>query len=100
MIARLRSLPVHLAGSLGLLAILVAVATIESSPASMLTLAAGVGAALIVVTLLRVAAPHLVVHRRGSPHSAVDISVLLAQSDPDAAGHPRPRAPGLAASAA
>jgi hypothetical protein len=31
---------------------------------------------------------------------AIDVSVLLAQSDPDAAGHPRSRAPGFAASAA
>jgi uncharacterized membrane protein YhaH (DUF805 family) len=34
----------------------------------------------------------------GSPHPlrAIDASALLAQSDPDAAGHPRPRAPGVA----
>lgn len=33
----------------------------------------------------------------GSPHPlrAIGRSVLLAQSDPDAAGHPRPRAPGV-----
>lgn len=32
-----------------------------------------------------------------SPHPlrAIDASVLLSQSDPDAAGHPRPRAPGV-----
>lgn len=32
-----------------------------------------------------------------SPHPlrAIDRSVLLSQSDPDAAGHPRPRAPGV-----
>lgn len=28
------------------------------------------------------------------PTAAADISVLLGQSDPDADGHPRPRAPG------
>jgi uncharacterized membrane protein YhaH (DUF805 family) len=30
------------------------------------------------------------------PWRAIDASALLAQSDPDAAGHPRPRAPGVA----
>ena len=37
-----------------------------------------------------------------SPHPlrAIDVSVQVAQSHPDAPGHPRPRAPGIAASAA
>lgn len=37
-----------------------------------------------------------------SPHPlrAIDVSTRLTQSDPDAAGHARPRAPGAAASAA
>ncbi|SDG70369.1 DUF6412 domain-containing protein [Microbacterium pygmaeum] len=34
------------------------------------------------------------------PRRAIDVSALLAQSDPDAAGHARPRAPVVAASAA
>lgn len=34
------------------------------------------------------------------PRRSIDVSAPLAQSDPDAAGHTRPRAPGLAASAA
>lgn len=34
------------------------------------------------------------------PRRSIDESTPLAQSDPDAAGHPRPRAPGIAASAA
>lgn len=34
------------------------------------------------------------------PRRAIDASVLLAQSDPDAPGHPRPRAPQFAAPAA
>lgn len=36
--------------------------------------------------------------RGSSPHPlrAIDVSALLSQSDPDAAGHPRPRAPGVA----
>lgn len=34
------------------------------------------------------------------PGGAIDVSVAVAQSDPDAAGHSRSRAPGSAASAA
>ena len=34
------------------------------------------------------------------PARAIDISSPLSQSDPDASGHSRPRAPGFAASAA
>ena len=34
------------------------------------------------------------------PRTQIDASAPLTQSDPDAAGHPRPRAPGIAASAA
>jgi len=33
------------------------------------------------------------------PLRAIDIGTLLTQSDPDAAGHPRPRAPGVATAA-
>lgn len=33
------------------------------------------------------------------PWRAIDVSTLLSQSDPDAAGHPRPRAPGVATAA-
>jgi hypothetical protein len=34
------------------------------------------------------------------PSAAIDVSAMLPQSDPDAAGHPRSRAPGYAAPAA
>jgi hypothetical protein len=34
------------------------------------------------------------------PRRGIDVSTPLAQSDPDAAGHPRPRAPGIVATAA
>lgn len=62
--------------------------------------ALGVAIALVAVTALTIAvvltaaplgssdAPH--------PQRAIDVGVLLTQSDPDAAGHPRPRAPGVA----
>jgi hypothetical protein len=33
------------------------------------------------------------------PRRAIDVSALLTQSDPDAAGRPRPRAPQIVASA-
>ncbi|WP_217181128.1 DUF6412 domain-containing protein [Streptomyces sp. AC495_CC817] len=63
----------------------------------------GLAIALIAVAVLAIAitlslrpagasdAPH--------PLRAIDVGVLLSQSDPDAAGHPRPRAPGVAAAA-
>lgn len=34
------------------------------------------------------------------PRRAIDVSTLVSQSDPDASGHARPRAPGSAAHAA
>ena len=64
--------------------------------------AAGIGVALALVALttlvLVLAIALLPVGRRGEPHPlrAIDASVVLAQSHPDAAGHPRPRAPGVA----
>ncbi|MFK3678098.1 DUF6412 domain-containing protein [Microbacterium sp. NPDC090218] len=65
--------------------------------------ALGLAIALLAVTALTLAivlsvcpgatadAPH--------PLRAIDVGVLLTQSDPDAAGHPRPRAPGVATAA-
>lgn len=65
-------------------------------------LALGVAAvALLILTLHAV--PSLcaaVAIRRVHPRAEIDPCTLLAQSDPDAAGHPRPRAPGVAAPAA
>ncbi|WEK60825.1 MAG: DUF6412 domain-containing protein [Candidatus Microbacterium colombiense] len=61
--------------------------------------ALGLAIALVAVTALTLAlviglhqvssgtAPH--------PWRAIDVSTVLTQSDPDAAGHPRPRAPGV-----
>ena len=66
-------------GMLGIAAILVALAVIALSVA-------------LVAPLFGIrSAPH--------PRRAIDASVLLTQSDPDAAGHPRPRAPGVALAA-
>jgi len=55
--------------------------------------------ALLVALTLVVAITLGVVHagQGSAPHPlrAIGRSVLLSQSDPDAAGHPRPRAPGV-----
>ncbi|AZC14824.1 MULTISPECIES: DUF6412 domain-containing protein [unclassified Microbacterium] len=60
-----------------------------------------VAASALLVALLLTTASLL---ERGASRSgterAIDISVSVAQSDPDAAGHIRSRAPGAAASAA
>jgi hypothetical protein len=59
----------------------------------------GLAIALIAVAALVVAlavgALRLVDASTPHPLRAIDASVLLSQSDPDAAGHPRPRAPGV-----
>ena len=65
--------------------------------------ALGLAVALLAVTALTLA---LVLSARpqarsDAPHPlrAIDVGTLLTQSDPDAAGHPRPRAPGVATAA-
>ncbi|HWK78461.1 DUF6412 domain-containing protein [Microbacterium sp.] len=75
---------------------LVAMPDLASLDLAALTLALALltVAALIVAITLGVvgagqgSAPH--------PLRAIGASILLAQSDPDADGHPRPRAPGVA----
>ncbi len=73
----------------------------SAQPASTATIAVAVLAlAITAVLLLSFARPQA---RRGAlarPRRAIDDSALISQSDPDAAGHPRSRAPGFAASAA
>ena len=70
-----------------------------ASPAPLLALALAaavvltVAGAVLVFRLLADAPP-------ARPTRPIDPSAPLAQSDPDAAGHPRPRAPGRAAPAA
>ena len=70
-------------------------------PSSSLALGAlVVTAALVVALAWAVVAPP---SRRAAlvrPRRSIDLSAELAQSDPDAAGHPRSRAPGVVASAA
>jgi hypothetical protein len=63
-------------------------------------------AAVLLATALVIVLLHAVGGRSSSwtalrrPRRAIDISAMLPQSDPDAAGHPRSRAPGHAGSAA
>lgn len=74
-----------------------------------LTAADGSGLAWTLVAIAAMLAIAALLHAAGSgdavasgahPWRAIDASTPLAQSDPDAAGHPRPRAPGSAAPAA
>ncbi|MFG6403109.1 MULTISPECIES: DUF6412 domain-containing protein [unclassified Microbacterium] len=63
-------------------------------------------AAALLATALVVALVHAVALRPSArsslarPRRTIDVSAPLLQSDPDAAGHPRSRAPGSAVSAA
>ncbi|WP_404433702.1 DUF6412 domain-containing protein [Microbacterium lacus] len=57
-------------------------------------------AALVIVLLQAVGSPRSVMASLIRPKRAIDVSVAVAQSDPDAAGHPRSRAPGIPAPAA
>ncbi|MBO9625956.1 MAG: hypothetical protein J7484_06245 [Microbacterium sp.] len=65
--------------------------------------ALGVAIALLALATLTIAVALTVAPAadRGAPHPlrAIDVGALLSQSDPDAAGHPRPRAPGVAVAA-
>lgn len=59
-----------------------------------------VAAVVAVAVVLAVGAPCRASRSGPHPRRAIDLSCPLAQSDPDAAGHPRPRAPAFAAAAA
>ncbi|MEZ3160486.1 DUF6412 domain-containing protein [Microbacterium sp. BWT-B31] len=59
-----------------------------------------VAASVIIVAALAVAHPASGGASPPHPRRAIDVSSPLEQSDPDAPGHPRPRAPQSAASAA
>jgi hypothetical protein len=67
--------------------------------------ALGVAVALVSATIVLAAIIALTVPDAGAsspvhPARAIDLSSPLSQSDPDAAGHSRPRAPGIAVPAA
>ncbi|WP_159501909.1 DUF6412 domain-containing protein [Microbacterium sp. 18062] len=59
-----------------------------------------VAAAIVAIAALVADATGRLDTSTAHPMRAMDISSPLAQSDPDASGHPRPRAPGSAATAA
>ena len=74
---------------------------IGASEAGSATLWAVVLAAAVVLVLVQaVGSPRSVQASLVRPGRAIDVSAALAQTDPDAAGHPRSRAPGIAAPAA
>ena len=56
--------------------------------------------AVVIVLLHAVSSPRSMRASLVRPDRAIDVSVAVAQSDPDAAGHPRSRAPGIAVPAA
>jgi hypothetical protein len=81
--------------------LLLSVAGLFALEPGALGLAVAVLAAVVVLAVvLAVAAPACAARSGPHPRRAIDRSAPLSQSDPDAAGHPRPRAPGFAASAA
>jgi hypothetical protein len=59
-----------------------------------------VTAALVVALLAATVAPSSARVALVRARRCIDVSATVPQSDPDAAGHPRSRAPGVAASAA
>ncbi len=74
---------------------------IGASEAGSATMWAVVLAAAVVIVLWQaVGSPRSMRASLVCPDRAIDVSVAVAQSDPDAAGHPRSRAPGIAALAA
>ncbi|MCC4907550.1 DUF6412 domain-containing protein [Microbacterium sp. cx-59] len=56
-----------------------------------------IAAALIVVAATAFAGVAAGTDPSATPRRSIDVSSPLTQSDPDASGHPRPRAPGHAA---
>lgn len=80
---------------LGIVAATLGIVAVPDAAALGLAIALVALATLTIVVALSLAPPSA----NSAPHPlrAIDVSALLAQSDPDAAGHPRPRAPGVAA---
>jgi uncharacterized protein (DUF58 family) len=82
--------------ALGVVALVSTAAAIDTSTSGALAIALG-AAALLSALAIAVAFPVRAVERLARPRSEIDVSTLVAQSHPDAAGHSRPRAPGFAA---
>ena len=62
----------------------------------MLGIAAVLVATTVLVIVLAVLMPRFGIRSAPHPRRAISVSALVAQSDPDADGHPRPRAPEIA----
>lgn len=79
---------------LGFVAAALGIIAVPDAAALGLAIALVALATLTIVVALSLAPPSA----SSAPHPlrAIDVSAMLAQSDPDAAGHPRPRAPGVA----
>ncbi len=88
-----------LATSLHLILSTIGLVVAPESGALGLTVAV-VTALLAAALAAAVASPDAARRTGAHPRRGIDASSLLAQSDPDAAGHPRPRAPGSAVPAA
>lgn len=82
---------------LGFVAAALGIIAVPDAAALGLAIALVALATLTIVVALSLAPPSA----SSAPHPlrAIDVSAMLAQSDPDAAGHPRPRAPGVAVAA-
>lgn len=76
------------------------VATATDPSSAVIASVAIIALAVIAVALHARWLPGTPAPAASAPRRVIGVSVLLAQSDPDAAGHSRPRAPGFAASAA
>ena len=85
-----------IASLIGMLNLLLAFAEVSLTPGDGAPLLALVLAAAVVVTVVvvLVVLPALLAAAPPPSPRPIDPSAPLAQSDPDAAGHPRPRAPG------
>ncbi|MGB4136834.1 MAG: DUF6412 domain-containing protein [Microbacterium sp.] len=76
--------------------VLQAVGAVPIPEAGLLGIAASVIALALLTLVMAVVSPRTLLRSASHPRRAIDVSVLLAQSDPRADGHPRPRAPGVA----
>lgn len=83
-------------GALGVVALLSAAASLEASTTGALAIALG-AAALLTALAISLVVPSPAFEPLSRPSCEIDVSTLVAQSHPDAAGHSRPRAPGFAA---
>lgn len=70
-----------------------------SDAGGMLSLAVVLVTVAMIALAAALVAPLVGIGSAPHPRRAIDASARLTQSDPDAAGHPRPRAPGVAPAA-